>query len=150
MNVVNQSEDINVNVSLIFDLINNVDRYSSFLPWCSNSSILSNSSSEMTAEIEIAGKPITWKFKTKNNYKVNEIIKIKLVDGPFKNLEGYWKFNSIDDHNTSVSLFLEYEFNSKIIELSLKPVFAGIMSSILDSFISEAFRLKNEKQKIQD
>ncbi len=150
MNVVNQSEDINVNVSLIFDLINNVDRYSSFLPWCSNSSILSNSSSEMTAEIEIAGKPITWKFKTKNNYKVNEIIKIKLVDGPFKNLEGYWKFNSIDDHNTSVSLFLEYEFNSKIIELSLKPIFAGIMSSILDSFISEAFRLKNEKQKIQD
>ena len=102
MNVVNQSEDINVNVSLIFDLINNVDKYSSFLPWCSNSSILSNSSSEMTAEIEIAGKPITWKFKTKNNYKVNEIIKIKLVDGPFKNLEGYWKFNSIDDHNTSV------------------------------------------------
>ncbi len=148
MNVVNQSEDINVDVSLIFDLINNVDRYSSFLPWCSNSSILSNSSSEMTAEIEIAGKPITWKFKTKNNYKVNEIIKIKLVDGPFKNLEGYWKFNSIDDHNTSVSLYLEYEFNSKIIELSLKPIFTGIMSSILDSFISEAFRLKNEKQKI--
>tara|TARA_B100000614_G_scaffold253880_1_gene268371 strand:+ start:2497 stop:2943 length:447 start_codon:yes stop_codon:yes gene_type:complete len=148
MNVVNQSEDINVDVSLIFDLINNVDRYSSFLPWCSNSSILSNSSSEMTAEIEIAGKPITWKFKTKNNYKINEIIKIKLVDGPFKNLEGYWKFNSIDDHNTSVSLYLEYEFNSKIIELSLKPIFTGIMSSILDSFISEAFRLKNEKQKI--
>ena len=150
MNVVNQSEDINVNVSLIFDLINNVDKYSSFLPWCSNSSILSNSSSEMTAEIEIAGKPITWKFKTKNNYKINEIIKIKLVDGPFKNLEGYWKFNSIDDHNTSVSLYLEYEFNSKIIELSLKPIFTGIMSSILDSFISEAFRLKNEKQKILD
>ena len=150
MNVVNQSEDINVSISLIFDLINNVDKYSSFLPWCSNSSILSNSSSEMTAEIEIAGKPITWKFKTKNNYKVNEIIKIKLVDGPFKNLEGYWKFNSIDDHNTSVSLFLEYEFNSKIIELSLKPIFATIMSSILDSFISEAFRIKNEKQKIQD
>ena len=150
MNVVNQSEDINVNVSLIFDLINNVDKYSSFLPWCSNSSILSNSSSEMTAEIEIAGKPITWKFKTKNNYKVNEIIKIKLVDGPFKNLEGYWKFNSIDDHNTSVSLFLEYEFNSKIIELSLRPIFATIMSSILDSFISEAFRIKNEKQKVQD
>tara|TARA_B100000925_G_C21840659_1_gene401350 strand:- start:272 stop:718 length:447 start_codon:yes stop_codon:yes gene_type:complete len=148
MNVVNQSEDINVDVSLIFDLINNVDRYSSFLPWCSNSSILSNSSSEMTAEIEIAGKPITWKFKTKNNYKINEIIKIKLVDGPFKNLEGYWKFNSIDDHNTSVSLYLEYEFNSKIIELSLKPIFTSIMSSILDSFISEAFRLKNEKQKI--
>ena len=147
MNVVNQSEDINVDVSLIFKLINNVDRYSEFLPWCSDSIILNDSASEMTAEIEITGKPIKWKFKTKNKYQENEIIKIKLVDGPFKNLEGYWKFHQIDQYNTNVSLFLEYEFSSKIIELSLKPIFSSIMSSILDSFISEAFRLKNEKQK---
>ena len=147
MNVVNQSEDINVNVSLIFKLINNVDRYSDFLPWCSDSVILNDSSSQMTAEIEITGKPIKWKFKTKNTYRENEIINIKLVDGPFKNLEGYWKFHEIDEHNTSVSLFLEYEFDSKIIELSLKPIFSSIMSSILDSFISEAFRLKNDKQR---
>ena len=147
MNVVNQSEDINVDVSLIFKLINNVDRYSEFLPWCSDSVILNDSASEMTAEIEITGKPIKWKFKTKNKYQENEIIKIKLVDGPFKNLEGYWKFHQIDQYNTNVSLFLEYEFSSKIIELSLKPIFSTIMSSILDSFISEAFRLKNEKQK---
>tara|TARA_B100000614_G_C14519371_1_gene481921 strand:- start:160 stop:606 length:447 start_codon:yes stop_codon:yes gene_type:complete len=147
MNVVNQSEDINVDVSLIFKLINNVERYSTFLPWCSSSIILSDSSSEMVAEIEISGKPIKWKFKTKNTYEVNEIIKIQLMDGPFKNLDGYWKFHVIDKYNTNVSLFLEYEFDSKIIELSLKPIFSTIMSSILDSFISEAFRLKNEKQK---
>ena len=147
MNVINQSEDINVDVSLIFKLINNVDRYSEFLPWCSDSVILNDSASEMTAEIEITGKPIKWKFKTKNKYQENEIIKIKLVDGPFKNLEGYWKFHQIDQYNTNVILFLEYEFSSKIIELSLKPIFSSIMSSILDSFISEAFRLKNEKQK---
>ena len=124
-----------------------MDRYSEFLPWCSDSVILNDSASEMTAEIEITGKPIKWKFKTKNKYQENEIIKIKLVDGPFKNLEGYWKFHQIDQYNTNVILFLEYEFSSKIIELSLKPIFSSIMSSILDSFISEAFRLKNEKQK---
>ena len=129
MNVVNQSEDINVDVSLIFKLINNVERYSTFLPWCSSSIILSDSSSEMVAEIEISGKPIKWKFKTKNTYEVNEIIKIQLMDGPFKNLDGYWKFHVIDKYNTNVSLFLEYEFDSKIIELSLKPIFSTIMSS---------------------
>ena len=145
MNVVNKSEDINVDVSLIFKLINNVDRYSNFLPWCSNSIILNDSGSEMTAEIEITGKPIKWKFRTKNTYIVDEVINIKLIDGPFKNLDGYWKFHRIDKHNTKVSLFLEYDFDSKIIELSLKPIFSSIMSSILDSFISEAFRLKNEK-----
>lgn len=150
MNVVNKAENINVEVSLIFKLINDVDKYSDFLPWCSNSVILSDTGSQMTAEIEITGKPVQWKFKTKNTYTVDEVIKIKLDDGPFKNLDGYWKFDKIDKYNTKVSLFLEYEFSSKIIELSLKPIFSSIMSSILDSFISEAFRLKNENQKNQN
>ena len=49
----------------------------------------------------------------------------------------------LNEHNTSVQLYLEYEFDNKLVELSIKPIFSGIMSSILDSFISEAFRLKN-------
>ncbi len=150
MNTINRSEDINVNVELIFELINNVDNYSNFLPWCSESKILSNRNSEMLAEIEILRSPVQWKFRTRNTYQKDKIIKINLESGPFKNLEGYWKFSMIDSHNTAVALFLEYEFDSKIIELSLKPVFSSIMSSILDSFISEAFRLKNERSKIQN
>ena len=150
MNVINQSEDINVNVKLIFELINNVHDYSNFLPWCSESKILSDKNSEMVAEIEILRSPVQWKFKTRNTYQKEEIIKIKLESGPFRNLDGYWKFSVIDAHNTTVSLFLEYEFDNRIIELSLKPVFSSIMSSILDSFISEAFRLKNEQSKIQN
>ena len=51
----------------------------------------------------------------------------------------------IDNNNTQVSFILEYEFSNKIIELSIKPVFTSIMSSILDSFISEAFKVKYEK-----
>ena len=61
----------------------------------------------------------------------------------YSHLEGYWKFELLNEHNTSVQLYLEYEFDNKLVELSIKPIFSGIMSSILDSFISEAFRLKN-------
>tara|TARA_B100000700_G_scaffold39199_1_gene39328 strand:- start:524 stop:961 length:438 start_codon:yes stop_codon:yes gene_type:complete len=145
MDIINQTEDINVNVSLIFELINDVNQYSEFLPWCSESKILDDNNSEMTAEIEIHRSPIKWKFKTRNVYKSDEIININLQEGPFKDLKGSWKFEKIDKFNSRVTLYLEYEFNSKIIELSLKPVFSSIMSSILDSFISEAFKRKNAK-----
>ena len=145
MDIINQTEDINVNVSLIFELINDVNQYSEFLPWCSESKILDDDNSEMTAEIEIHRSPIKWKFKTRNVYKSDEIININLQEGPFKDLKGSWKFEKIDKFNSRVTLYLEYEFNSKIIELSLKPVFSSIMSSILDSFISEAFKRKNAK-----
>ena len=51
----------------------------------------------------------------------------------------------IDEYNTSVALYVEYKFDNKLIEMSIKPVFSTIMSSILDSFISEAFKLKSNE-----
>ncbi len=144
MNYINKSENINVELVIIFDLINNVENYDKFLPWCTDSNILSDDGNVMIAEIAIDKNLVNWKFKTENSYKQNKIIELKLVEGPFNKLDGYWKFSKIDKHNTSVKLYLEYEFDNKIVELSIKPIFSSIMSSILDSFISEAFKIKND------
>ena len=142
MNYINKSEEINVGHELIFALINNVGEYHKFLPWCSDSRIISDINNQMSAEIEISKNFVSWKFSTENTYDINKKINIKLIDGPFNHLEGYWKFKKLDDYNTVVELYLEYKFDSKIIELSIKPIFSTIMSSILDSFISEAFKRK--------
>jgi len=144
MNYINKSENINVELVIIFDLINNVENYDKFLPWCTDSNILSDDGNIMVAEIAIDKNFVNWKFKTENSYKQNQIIELKLVEGPFNKLDGYWKFSKIDKHNTSVKLYLEYEFDNKIVELSIKPIFSSIMSSILDSFISEAFKIKSD------
>ncbi|MBT3549327.1 MAG: type II toxin-antitoxin system RatA family toxin [Gammaproteobacteria bacterium] len=142
MNYINKSEEINVDYKLIFSLINNVADYHKFLPWCSDSKIILDDGSKMSAEIEIAKNFVSWKFSTENTYDLNKKINIKLIDGPFNHLEGHWDFKKIDNYNTIVDLYLEYKFDSKIIELSIKPIFSNIMSSILDSFISEAFKRK--------
>ena len=146
MNYIDKSEDINVDISTIFTLINNVDGYKSFLPWCKNSTIISNIDNIIIGEIEISKNLINWKFKTSNSYIKDKTIKLELVDGPFSHLNGEWNFKKKDNFNTQVSLYLEYQFDNRVIEMSLKPIFSSIMNSILDSFISEAFRIKNEKQ----
>jgi ribosome-associated toxin RatA of RatAB toxin-antitoxin module len=142
MNFIKKSEEINVSHELIFALINNVGDYHKFLPWCSDSKIISDTNNKMAAEIEISKNFVNWKFSTENTYSLNKRIDIKLIDGPFNHLEGYWKFKKLDNYNTTVELYLEYKFDSGIIELSIKPIFSKIMSSILDSFISEAFKRK--------
>ena len=142
MNFIKKSEEINVSHELIFALINNVGDYHKFLPWCSDSKIISDTNNKMAAEIEISKNFVNWKFSTENTYSLNKRIDIKLIDGPFNHLEGYWKFKKLDNYNTTVKLYLEYKFDSRIIELSIKPIFSKIMSSILDSFISEAFKKK--------
>ncbi len=145
MNYIDKSEEINVNVGTIFNLINNVDGYKEFLPWCKNSSIESNSNEVIIGEIEISKNLINWKFKTSNKYIIDKKIVLELIEGPFSHLCGEWNFEKKDKFNTKVSLYLEYQFDNKIIEMSLKPIFSSIMDSILDSFISEAFRIKNEQ-----
>ena len=145
MNYINKSEKINVSKEMIFDLINNVDEYENFLPWCSSSNILSGDDKTMSAEIKISKSLVNLKFTTKNIIQKYKIINLQLIDGPFTHLEGYWKFDEIDKYNTNVTLYLEYKFDNKLIEMSIKPVFSSIMSSILDSFISEAFKLKSNE-----
>ena len=142
MDYINKSEEINVGHELIFSLINNVSDYHRFLPWCSDSKIISDTGDKMLAEIEISKNFINWKFSTENTYDLNKKITIKLIDGPFNHLDGYWEFKKIDNYNTTVDLYLEYKFDSRLIELSIKPIFSNIMSTILDSFISEAFKRK--------
>ncbi len=143
MDYIRKNELINVNVEIIFDLINDVDNYDTFLPWCSESRIISHDENVVEAEINISKNFLKWKFSTKNKYFHNNRINLELLDGPFSHLTGYWLFKIIDTNNTSVELYLEYEFDNKLIELSIKPIFSNIMTSILDSFISQAFQLKN-------
>ena len=67
---------------------------------------------------------------------------MSLIDGPFDELNGKWSFISIDKNNTKVSLEINYKFKNSLIELSIEPIFTTIMNSILQSFISQAFKEK--------
>ncbi|MAQ73382.1 MAG: hypothetical protein CMD49_03670 [Gammaproteobacteria bacterium] len=144
MNYIKKRESINIEVQTIFNLINQVDKYSDFLPWCKKSKIISDTNNVMIGVITVSKNFADWTFTTKNNYIKNKKINLRLVDGPFSHLNGCWNFSEIDKNNTLIDFNLEYEFSNKMIELTLKPVFSSIMLSILDSFISEAFKIKNE------
>ena len=144
MNYIKKKESINIDVRTIFNLINQVDKYSDFLPWCKKSKIISDTNNAMIGVITVSKNFADWTFTTKNNYIINKKIDLRLIDGPFSHLNGCWNFSEIDKNNTLINFNLEYEFSNKIIGLTLKPVFSSIMLSILDSFISEAFKIKNE------
>ena len=137
-----KQEDINIDISTIFNLINDVENYPNYLPWCTSTEVDRKSESLLIGKIFVSKSFIRWNFSTKNQIKKNESIKLELVDGPFDSLDGQWLFSPIDEHNTKVSLEISYKIKSSIIELSIEPIFTSIMNSILESFIQEAFKLK--------
>ena len=142
MKSIHKEEDINIDIETIFNLINDIESYPNYLPWCTKTEVKEESADTIIGKIFISKSFINWNFSTKNTIKKNELISLELVDGPFENLTGKWTFSSINKFNTKVSLDIDYKFKSSIIELSIEPIFSSIMNSILKSFVQEAFKSK--------
>ncbi len=142
MKKIYKKEEINVDVQTIFNLINNVENYPSFLPWCTKTEVTKESDNINIGKIFISKSFIKWNFSTKNLIDMNKSITLSLIDGPFEQLNGKWSFKSIDKYNTYVSLEINYKFKNSLIEISIEPIFSSIMNSILKSFIDQAFKIK--------
>lgn len=121
----------------MFDLVNDVNAYPAFLPNCSNAKVLSEDDSSMTASLEISKAGLTKWFTTNNHFDGNKV-KMQLVDGPFKSLQGYWEFTELDEHACKVSLKLEFEFASKLIELAFGKVFNEVAKNMVAAFTQRA------------
>ena len=137
-----KEEDINLEIPVIFDLINNIEKYPNFLPWCTKTEVEHESENIINGKIFISKSFVKWNFSTKNTIEKNKSINLSLIDGPFEELYGEWSFTQIDKNNTKVSLEINYKFKNSLIELSIEPIFTSIMNSILQSFISQAFKEK--------
>ncbi len=123
----------------MYKLVNDVDAYASFLPWCKSSKVLDKSDDEMTASIDMARGILNQTFTTHNKLEKNHLISMSLVDGPFKTLNGYWQFDSMKTENAcKVTLELQFEFNNTMISLAANPVFTQIANSLVDAFCKRA------------
>ena len=123
----------------MFALVNDVNAYSEFLPWCSCSSVVSHNEDEVKANVELSKGKVRKSFTTLNRVQKNKMIEMRLLDGPFKHLEGFWRFDSLDEGRAcKVSLDLEFEFSNKILSMTVGPVFNSISNSLVDAFVQRA------------
>ena len=129
----------------MFQLVDSVENYPQFLPWCGSTQIIERDNDKTIASIEINYKGIRQTFTTKNTKKQNQEMNIKLIDGPFKSLSGQWMFKNLDKDSCQIELKLEYEFSNVILEKLISPVFNMIANTFIDEFIKEANRSNNDK-----
>jgi ribosome-associated toxin RatA of RatAB toxin-antitoxin module len=129
----------------MFQLVDSVENYPRFLPWCGSTQIIERDNSKTIASIEINYKGIRQTFTTENTKKQNKEMMIKLIDGPFQSLSGQWIFKNLDNDSCQIELKLEYEFSNVILEKLISPVFNMIANTFIDEFIKEANRSNNDK-----
>ena len=90
------------------------------------------------ASLFISHSGLNKEFTTQNQNTAFNKIQMHLVNGPFKNLDGIWLFESLSESACKVSLNLEFEFSSKIISITLGPIFNKMANSLVDAFIKRA------------
>lgn len=122
---------------LMFDLVNDVLSYPDFVPWCTASHITRSDSHLVEASLTFAKAGVQRTFTTINRLQPNKMIEIKLRDGPFSHLEGFWSFRPRGS-GCLVVLDLNFEFNNRLNQTLFGPFFNQIASLLVDTFCARA------------
>ena len=122
----------------MYALVNNIEAYPEFLPWCTNAEILKPGEFKLTARVALETGKIKQSFITENTMQPGRSIEMNLIKGPFKYLRGHWQFNPDNNDQSTVSLFMKFEFKNKLLKLALNNAFNKIMGSLVSSFINRA------------
>ena len=123
----------------MFELVDNISAYPEFLPWCASACEISRNDDEVQATIELAKGSVRKSFTTINRIQRDKMIEMRLVKGPFKHLDGYWRFQSLKEGAAcKISLDLEFDFSNKLVALAIGPVFHSIADSLVDAFVRRA------------
>ena len=124
----------------MFNLVDSVEDYPNFLPWCGGTEVIKKPTKITKASIKINYRGVKQTFTTENNKSSPEKMVIKLINGPFKELSGEWRFKALDKNACRIELELHYQFNNMILEKLISPVFNIIANTFIDNFVKEANR----------
>ena len=138
MAVVHKSVFLGYSAQQMFDLVANIDDYPKFLPWCSGVEIRERGDNVVVASIGINYHGVKQSFTTSNENTAPTTIKMKLVDGPFKCLDGVWTFKALREDACKIELDMHYEFSGTLLDKLVGPVFGKIANSMVDSFCKRA------------
>lgn len=146
MAVVEKSMLVEYPAKQMFTLVNDVEAYPRFLPWCGGAEVMQHDDKVVHAAITIDFKGIKQRFSTRNQVELPVggaagKIAMTLIDGPFHILDGLWVFKPLGDSACKIEFRLHYEFSNKIIEKLVGPVFGRIANSFVDAFVKQAERM---------
>lgn len=127
------------------ELVNDVDRYQEFLPWCGGARVLARDDRGYTASVDIAFKGLKKSFTTRNTMVDDQRMEMVLVDGPFSDLSGTWTFKAISPEASRISLSLSFGFSNRVVEAAVGPVFRLIADSMVESFCRRADELAERR-----
>jgi ribosome-associated toxin RatA of RatAB toxin-antitoxin module len=138
MSIVSRSALVSHSPQQMFALVSEIESYPTFLPWCDKARVSERTGNRTVATLRINFRGLKEEFTTENRDWPNERIDMKLVSGPFRSLEGSWRFTPLSAKACKIELNLRYEFASRLLDRVVGAVFDEIANSLVDAFARQA------------
>jgi ribosome-associated toxin RatA of RatAB toxin-antitoxin module len=122
----------------MFDLVNDIESYPQFLPWCSHSRIIKREGNIVEAELSISKGGFQKSFSTRNELDMGKEITVSLIDGPFSHLAGIWQFQPLREDASKILFNLDFELSGRLASLAFGAVFNQICNTMVSSFTQRA------------
>ena len=122
----------------MYAVVNDVEAYSGFLPWCSGAIVIEKTEAVQEARVDISRGGVSGSFVTRNQMTPGERIEISLKEGPFTALSGVWTFKPLMEGACKVSLDLAFEMDGNLLKSAVGKVFEQVAGTMVDAFCARA------------
>lgn len=138
MTIIHRSALVPYSSTKMYQLVDDIAAYPEFLPWCRNAIVHAREPNFVEATLTLAKGGLHKSFTTRNYLQPNKMIEMRLINGPFKHLHGFWRFESLQENACNVLFDLEFEFINKPVAMLVGTIFQQMANSLVDSFCQRA------------
>ena len=146
MRSVNRSALVPYTTREMFALVDDVESYPEFLPWCNDAEVHRRDENSVEATLELHKGSMSKHFTTRNHRHEFESIDIELIGGPFRHLSGGWRFTPLGEQGCKVTLKLDFEFDNLLVDMMFGSYFQETCNSLVDAFTGRALRVFGKRQ----
>jgi ribosome-associated toxin RatA of RatAB toxin-antitoxin module len=125
----------------MFDLVNDVEAYPTRFPWCAGASVLEREGdTSLIARLDLRFAGLTRSFTTRNTLERPQRLRLHLVDGPLRTLEGEWTFAALGKDGCRIALALDFDY-AGLGGAALRLGFQGLANRMVDDFCVAARKI---------
>jgi ribosome-associated toxin RatA of RatAB toxin-antitoxin module len=138
MTSINRSALVNFSAKQMYDLVNDIENYPQFMRGCEAARIVSQSENELTGELTLGKGGFRQSFTTRNKLTPDQMIEMQLVEGAFSDFKACWQFKILTGEACKISLEMEFEFDSGVMNFVLEKLFNSSANNLVDAVVKRA------------
>ena len=138
MQHIQRSALVNHTAEQMFDLVNDIEAYPSFMPGCREARVLEATENELVGELQLGAAGVEQRLTTRNRLERPHKIAMTLIEGDFTEFSAAWRFEALSEEASKVSLEMRFAFSRALLNVAASSLFSTMANAQVDAVVKRA------------